>query len=92
MVESTGARFSLNLISAVSAQVLMRFMVIDGKLTADKFVEFLKRLLHNGQQPVFLIVDRHAAHRAAKVSRFVASTEGRLKLFSLPSYSPELRP
>jgi hypothetical protein len=32
MVKSTGARFSLNLISAISVQGLMRFMTVEGKL------------------------------------------------------------
>jgi hypothetical protein len=45
------------------------------------FVEFLKRLLHNHQGPAFLIVDRHPAHRGKLVSQYVASTEGRLRLF-----------
>lgn len=42
--------------------------------------------------PVCLIVDGHPAHRAAAVKQYVASTEGRLKLFRLPGYSPELNP
>ena len=42
--------------------------------------------------PVYLIVDGHPAHRAAAVQQYVASTEGRLKLFRLPGYSPELNP
>jgi transposase len=92
VVKTTGARFSLNLISAISAQGLMRFMTVEGKLNGEKFVEFLGRLLHNSQRPIFLIVDGHPAHRAAVVKRFVESSQGRLRLFYLPSYSPELNP
>ena len=92
VVKTTGARFSLNLISAISAQGLMRFMTVEGKLNGEKFVEFLGRLLHNSRRPIFLIVDGHPAHRAAVVKRFVASSQGRLRLFYLPSYSPELNP
>jgi transposase len=39
-----------------------------------------------------LIVDGHPIHKSVAVSRFVASTEGRLQLFYLPPYSPELNP
>ena len=92
VVEATGARFRLNLISAISAKGLMRFMTIDDRLTAANFITFLKRLLHNAQEPIFLIVDRHPVHRSAKVRNFVASTDGRLRLFFLPSYSPDLNP
>ena len=92
VVEATGARFRLNLISAISAKGLMRFMTIDDRLTAANFITFLKRLLHNAQTPIFLIVDRHPVHRSAKVRDFVASTDGQLRLFFLPSYSPDLNP
>jgi transposase len=92
VVRSTGARFSLNLISAVSAQGHMRFMTVDGRLNAPKFIAFLKRLLVGAEQPVFLIVDRHPVHRSAAVRNFVDATEGQLRLFFLPSYSPELNP
>jgi transposase len=92
VVETTGARFSLNLISAVSSKGLMRFTTFTGRLNSDKFIEFLKRLIHNADKPVYLIVDGHPVHRSGKVRNFVLSTEGRLKLFYLPPYSPELNP
>jgi hypothetical protein len=34
----------------------------------------------------------HPAHRAKIVTQFVASTDGRLRLFVLPAYSPQLNP
>jgi transposase len=92
VVRTTGARHSLNLVSAISAKGSMRFMTVKGKMTADRFIEFLGRLLKNQSTPVFLIVDGHPVHRSAQVRNFVESTEGRLKLFHLPAYSPELNP
>jgi DDE superfamily endonuclease len=47
-------------------------------------IEFLKRLIHNAQRSIFLVVDVHPSHRAKIVTRFVESTEGRLRLFFLP--------
>ena len=87
VVKATGDRFSLNLISAISAQGLMRFMTIEGRLNGEKFVEFLRRQLHNSRRPIFLIVDGHPAHRAAVVKRFLKSCRGRLRLLFLPSRS-----
>ncbi|MFA5183803.1 MAG: IS630 family transposase [Syntrophales bacterium] len=92
IVQTTGARFGLNLISAVSPQGKMRFITVEGTVTAAVFVEFLKRLLYNADRPVFLIVDGHPAHRSKLVSKFVAATDGMLHLFFLPGYSPELNP
>ena len=92
IVSSTGARFGLNLISAVSAQGQLRFMVAKGKVTAAVFIGFLKRLLVNATTPIFVIADGHPTHRAKLVERFVATQGGKLALFILPPYSPELNP
>ncbi len=92
IVSSTGARFSVNMISAVSPRGQMRFMITKARVTAKVFIEFLKRLLVNASGPVFLIVDGHPTHKAKCVRRFIESQQGKLKLFLLPPYSPELNP
>jgi transposase len=92
VVKTTGARFSLNMISAVTAQGLLRFSTFTGSLTADKFIEFCKRLIADTDGPVFLVVDGHPVHRSKKVTTFAASTDGKLRLFQLPGYSPQLNP
>ena len=92
VVAATGQRFGINMISAISARGLLRFMVVKGKVNGPKYIEFLQRLIHNAPRPVFLIVDGHPVHKARTVKDFVASTEGRLRLFYLPPYAPELNP
>jgi transposase len=92
IVPATGQRFGMNLISAISPRGDFRFMTVEGRMNAEKFIEFLKRLIHNAPHPVFLVVDRHPSHRAKKVLAFVRSTEGRLRLFFLPPYAPDLNP
>ena len=92
VVSSTGSRFGLNLVSAVSAQGEFRFMTVKGRVGATQFIEFIKRLLHNVPRMVFLIVDGHPAHKAKVVKRFVESLKDRFRLFFLPPYSPELNP
>jgi transposase len=92
VLDVTGRRFSLNMISAVSPRGEFRFMLHDGSVTAGVFREFLKRLLICEQKPVFLVVDGHPIHKAKLVKDFVAAQNGRLKLFYLPPYSPHLNP
>jgi transposase len=92
VVAATGQRFGLNMISAISARGQLRFMVAKGKLNGARYVEFLKRLMHNARRPVFLIVDGHPVHKSRAVKDYVASTHGKLRLFYLPPYSPELNP
>jgi hypothetical protein len=91
-VKNTGARYSVNMISVVSAKGALRFAVYDGTTSAATFIDFCKRLLHDAAGPVYLIVDGHPAHRATATKEFAASTQGRLRLFFLPGYSPELNP
>src|SRR3954463_14572953 len=95
-VSATGARFGLNMISAISAKGALRFSVFAGTFTAAGFIAFLHRLLHDaehaGAGPVFVIVDGHPAHRARAVDNFVGSTDGALRLYRLPAYSPQLNP
>jgi transposase len=92
VVAATGQRFGLNMVSAISARGLLRFMVVKGKVNGPKYVEFLRRLLHHAEGPIFLIVDGHPVHKSRVVKEFVAATKGRLRLFYLPPYSPELNP
>ena len=92
VVKTTGARFSVNMISAVTAKGALRFSIIKGTLTAPKFIDFCKRLLHDADRPAFLILDGHPVHRSKAVRAFAESTEGHLRLFRIPAYSPQLNP
>jgi transposase len=92
VVRSTGQRTSVNMLSAVSARGALRFMLAKGKVNGAVFVEFLKRLMHNAARPIFLILDGGSYHRSRPVKEYVAGLGGRLQLFFLPPYSPELNP
>jgi transposase len=92
VVRTTGARFGFNMISAVSPKGMLRFMVVEGTVGADQFIEFIKRLVHGTKKRIFLIVDGHPTHKAKKVRSFVESLKGQLSLHLLPGYSPELNP
>lgn len=92
VIEATGARFGLNMIAAISTLGHLRFMAVKGTVTAETICDFLKRLMHNAEKPIFLIWDGHPIHRAGKVKKCVESFDGKLKIFFLPSYSPELNP
>lgn len=92
VVRTTGARFHFNLLSAINNLGQMRFMLTASNVNNAVYVEFLKRLLVGAEQPIFLVVDGHPVHRSRAVKEFVASTEGRLRIFFLPPYSPQVNP
>jgi transposase len=93
IVSTTGARYAMSLISAITSKGRMRFMVkATGGVNAGVFIEFLKRLMVGETRKIFLIVDRGPAHRAKKTKAFVESLGGKLRLFFLPPYSPDRNP
>src|SRR5437588_1127537 len=93
IVSSTGARYRMSLISAVTARGHMRFMIREkGGVNADVFIEFLRRLMVGCKTKIFLIVDRGPAHVAKKTKAFVAGLGGVLRLVYLPPYSSERNP
>jgi transposase len=92
VVPRTGGRHSLNMLSVVNARGELRFMLVKGRVNGEVFAEFLRRLMHNAKQPVFLILDGHSIHRSRPVRDVVADQDGNLRLFFLPPYSPELNP
>ncbi len=92
VIESTGARFGLNMMAAITPRGQMQFMIVQGTVRADQICEFLKRLMHGHEDKVFLIWDGHPTHKSKKVKECIASFEGRLEVFLLPAYSPDLNP
>jgi transposase len=90
IVPTTGKRHSVNMLSAVSPAGAVHFLLHEGRADAGIFIDFCERLLQDDGGVVFLVVDNHSIHRAARTKKFVADTQGRLRLFFLPAYSPEL--
>ena len=92
VVSRTAKRIAQSLIAAVSNRGLMRFMLYDGALDADRFIAFLRRLVRDAGRKVFLIVDNLKVHHAKKVAAWVASHLHEVELFYLPAYAPEHNP
>ena len=92
IVRVTGARGSINSISAVNNKGVLRFMLYKGTFDSELFIEFLKRLMAGHEKNITIIADNHSSHKSRKVKAFIASTNGRIKIYNLPPYSPELNP
>ncbi|MDH6152561.1 MULTISPECIES: transposase [Paraburkholderia] len=82
----------MNLISAISPRGQLRFMYFEGSFTIPVYVDFVKRLMLTANASVFLIADRHPVHRCKAIRQVAAESNGRLCLFFLPAYSPDLNP
>lgn len=92
IVQITGKRARVNVISAISPRGRLWFRCYHGTLTAERYIEFLRNLLHDIRGEIFLIIDRHPAHVAASTRRFIAENKKRLHVFHLPGYAPDMNP
>lgn len=92
IIGATGARFGLNMMAAITPRGEMHFMLVKGTVHSDEICEFLKRLMHGHNHKIFLIWDGHPTHKSKKVKDCIALFNGRLEIFLLPSYSPDLNP
>lgn len=92
IVKTSGQRQSINAISALSNKGGFWYHVYTGRFNADKFIDCLKDFMKYRKKPVFLIMDGHPVHKAKKVKDYVESLEGRLSIFLLPPYAPDLNP
>src|ERR1700741_526410 len=80
VVFGTGQRFRCNMISSITNRGRLAFMIFRQRFTARVFLNFLGRLLRltrKTRKKGFLIVDEHREQ---------------IRVFFLPSYSPELNP
>ena len=92
VVASSGQRQSINVISAVNAGGAFWAATYTGKLDAESFVLFLRNFMKSRRTKVFLVVDGHPAHKATVVKDYIRETQGRLELYFLPPYAPDLNP
>lgn len=92
LVQVPQKRTGLGLISALTNKGELRWMVLDGAVTAPSLIRFLGRLVQEVGRKVFLVLDRLPVHRSAKVRAWLAERGTEIEVFYLPPYSPELNP
>lgn len=82
----------VNLISSVTNQGKVRFMVYEDKMNSKTLIRFMKRLIKDSTKKIFLILDNLKVHHSYVVRDWVENHKQQLEIFYLPSYSPELNP
>jgi transposase len=92
IIQKSGSRFKCNMLAAITPQGHMNWTVYLNNFNGHKFIEFLKRVVHQANQKVFMIVDNHRAHHSKEVKAYVRKNENQIALFYLPPYCPELNP
>lgn len=87
-----GKRQRVNAISAISPNGAFWHKVYDGKLSSERFINFLIDLMKKQPGPLYLILDSLPAHKSKAVQEFVSANSELIKLFFLPTYAPDLNP
>ncbi len=92
LVRVNNKRHSLSLISTVTNQGKVRWMVFDGAMNTQILLKFFRRLIRGSERKLFVILDNLRVHHAKKVRAWLEEHQDDIELFFLPSYSPELNP
>lgn len=85
-------RFSVNMISTITNQGQVQFMIYSGSMNSDRLIEFMNQLIKNKHQKIFLILDNLRVHHSKLVKEWEERNKAKIELFFLPSYSPEKNP
>ena len=92
IVYRSGQRTKRTMAAAISSDGEMYFEIYPGGTNGERYKEFLEHLNNVDDRVKFVIHDGLPSHRAKLVTEYVQTTNGKLKLFQLPGYSPELNP
>jgi transposase len=91
VVSSTGARYRINMIAAITSEGKLHFQIGPQLLNGEAFVEYLKTLDKDDPRPILIVTDGCSVHHAKVVKEYL-ETNGKMKIFFIPAYSPHLNP
>ena len=85
-------RQRVNMISAISSQGKVRFMVYQDTMNQQRLIQFMERLIRSAKQKVFLILDNLKVHHGKLVNAWLEKHGEKIEVFFLPPYAPEYNP
>lgn len=92
VIRLSAKRTSINMISTVTNQGKVRFMIYRNSMNAKRLIKFLKQLIKSTDKKVFLVLDNLRVHHSRPVKEWLAGHTDEIEVFFLPAYSPELNP
>lgn len=88
----TGQRGRLNILSVITAKGDFHYHVTEKRINSEEYIQFLKQLIQERDRSLILIVDRASFHCSKQVRAFIWCHRDQIRLYYLPTYSPELNP
>jgi len=92
VVQVESQKMKINMLSAISNQGKLRFILYKNNMNADKLIDFMRRLVRDTSKKVFLILDNLRVHHSKKVKAWLLKHKDGIEVFYLPPYAPEYNP
>ena len=92
IVRINATKSRINMISSITNQGKVRFMMYRETMTSQVLIKFMSRLIKDADRKVFLILDNLRVHHSKLVKDWLLENKDNIEVFYLPSYSPELNP
>jgi len=92
VVKATAKYENLSMVSAITNKGKVSWMIVEGTINAERFIEFTTGLCKDSRKKIFLVLDNLKVHHSKPVKNWLVGKEKKIELFFLPAYSPDLNP
>ena len=92
VVPATDRRGGYNVLSVITATGTLRYSIEAHSINSERYLAFLQQVLRGRTRPLILLADNVSFHRSAAVRQFVRAHRTQIRMFFLPTHSPELNP
>jgi transposase len=92
IVNRTEKKENVSMVSAITNKGKVFWKLHEGSIDSKKFLDFVKRLMKSSDRKLFLIIDNAKTHHSKLLIEWVSKNKGKIELFYIPPYSPDLNP
>ena len=85
-------RERVNMLSAISREGHVRFMVYQDAMNQGRLIQFMQRLIRTSERKVFLVLDNLKVHHGKLVKAWLEKKKAQIEVFFLPPYAPDYNP
>jgi transposase len=80
------------MVSAITNRGKIYWKLHEGSINAEKFKEFVERLVRGKKRKIYLILDNAKTHHSKILRGWAEKNKKKVAIFYLPPYSPDLNP
>ncbi len=86
------SQFQLRPYNRIQDYFADQFMIYKNRMNLQILIKFMQRLIKGSKKKIFLILDNLKVHHRYKVQAWLENHEAEIRVFFLPSYTPEVNP